>query len=390
MNEVLDVAAELVALDASWAARRPELVAAKSARMKEGAFPFLRGTAPLFFMRLRQELAAPRAPELEGLARWLEGDATAATGRISWCAGDVHVENFAVYRAPDGEERFGLNDFDNAVVAPIEVDVLRHATSVLVAARSEGARGEAAFALGRSLLETYARELATAGPQLDPTRADVSEGPIGELLDAGSDRSRQKFIENRAPEKKGKRGFVTSDRYRPLAEGSERAQVLEAFARAVASLPAALRAEGADFYKVVDAATRTAGLGSLGCGRYAVLVQGKGGDSAGVLLELKEAKPASLARRPGAPLRSFEDEAARVVAGQLAIRSGRALHLGRATLDGTPYYLHRLSHNEERVNLSSLGSAPKVLAAVVEAEAQRWRGPTRGRASLSASGPSTP
>src|SRR5438067_834046 len=102
MPNVLDVSAELAALDAPWTAKRPELIAIKTERMKQGSFPFLRAAAPLFFARLREELARDVRPV--GLARWLEGDASAAAGRLSWCTGDVHVENFGAYRAADGEE----------------------------------------------------------------------------------------------------------------------------------------------------------------------------------------------------------------------------------------------------------------------------------------------
>lgn len=384
MTGPIDVPTELAALDAPWAARRPQLVALKHERMKEGAFPFLRASAPLFFRRLRESLAAARPPELDGLARWLEGDAAASPGRTTFCVGDVHVENFGAYRAPDGEERFGLNDFDDAVVAPLEVDVLRFATSVLVAARSAGgAPGPVAAALARTCLETYARELATAGPMLDPTTSDVGkEGPVRELLEAANEHSRQKFIDARAPEKKGKRGFVAGGHYR-LLDATERASVLQAFERAVSTLPASMKPEQPGFYRAIDVAGRTAGLGSLGCGRYAVLVEGKGGDNGSVLLELKEAKPVALGRLPGPPLRAFEDEAARVIAGQLAVRSGRAYHLGRATLDGAPYYLHRLSHLEERVDFAAMGANPKVLGPVVEAEARALaRAHARARVSL--------
>ncbi|MBI3724288.1 DUF2252 family protein [bacterium] len=389
MDGILDVRAELERLDAPWEAVRPALIAIKRERMATGAVPFFRATAPLFFFRLREELAPPRPAPLEQLGRWLEGDASAAQDRLSWCAGDVHLENFGAYRANDGEERFGLNDFDDALVAPLEVDVLRLLASCLVAARSRGGlTGAETGALARRTFEVYARGLGSS-PRPDPGAEEVEKGPVRDLLLGATEKSREDFLDKRAPiGKSGKRAFVSSDRYR-LLEGPERANVLEAFSKALTTL-----GERADpqpgFYKVLDVAARTAGLGSLGVGRYAVLVEGKAahvaqrettvikadekhkpsGSHGNVLLELKEAKPASLARRAVPSSRTFADEAERVMDGQTALRGEAAHHLGRTTLAGTPYYLRRLSHREDRIDLESMGAQASVLASIVDAEAR--------------------
>jgi uncharacterized protein (DUF2252 family) len=393
MLGITDVAGELARLDAPWEERRPKLIAQKRERMAVASIPFFRATAPLFFARLREEVAAPRPPELEPLARWLDGEKTAAASRIAWCAGDVHLENFGSYRSVDGVERFGLNDFDDALIAPIEIDVLRLTASILVAARCGGAPGGVAATLARGFLREYVQRLGEPTP-FDPMGAELGPGTIHELLKTADEASRLEFLEHRAPLQKGKRAFVASDRYR-LVEGAERASVLDAYERAVASL-----GDRADdkpgFYKALDVVARTAGLGSLGCGRYAILIEGKAADAktpeerahGNGLLELKEAKPASLARRPCPRFREFADEADRVISGQLALRGGKTLHLGRTTLDGTPYYLRRLSHREQRVDLDTMGSTPAVLANVAAAEARALaHAHARSRATLGLNGP---
>jgi hypothetical protein len=49
--------------------------------------------------------------------------------------GDLHVENFGTWRDTDGRLVWGVNDFDEACVYPYTMDLVRLATSALLAAR---------------------------------------------------------------------------------------------------------------------------------------------------------------------------------------------------------------------------------------------------------------
>ncbi len=51
--------------------------------------------------------------------------------------GDLHVENFGTWRDSDGRLVWGINDFDEADQYPYTTDLVRLATSALVAAREE-------------------------------------------------------------------------------------------------------------------------------------------------------------------------------------------------------------------------------------------------------------
>jgi uncharacterized protein (DUF2252 family) len=394
MRGITDVAGELARLDAAFEARRPELIRQKRERMAAGAVPFFRATAALFFERLREELEPPRPPELEALARWLGGDASTAAARIAWCAGDVHVENFGGYRAAaDGALRFGLNDFDDALPAPVELDALRLASSTLLVARAGGAAPREATALARALLERYAGALAAPGGEARDPGEREGRGAVGALLRGAEETARDEFLDKRAPRgKKGRRAFALSDRYRAVAD-DERARVEVALADAVARL-GPRHERSPDYYRVLDVAGRVAGLGSLGVGRYAILVEGRAAEKGGAnaILELKEARSASPARaRPCPALRAFADEAARVVEGQVALRGERAPDLGVAAIDGAPYYLRRLSHREQRVDLETLGASAATLGPILDAEALALaRAHVRSRVALGLAGPLEP
>ena len=86
---------------------------AKFEKLKLSPFIFMRGTADLMY-------------------RDLQG--TDADKAIVLCNGDVHLENYGVMQADNGELIWGLNDFDESNFAPFTWDVKRGATSVILAA----------------------------------------------------------------------------------------------------------------------------------------------------------------------------------------------------------------------------------------------------------------
>ncbi|MBP0495978.1 DUF2252 family protein [Pararoseomonas indoligenes] len=83
--------------------------------------------------------------------------------------GDIHLENFGTWRDADGRLVWGVNDHDDVAVMPYALDLLRLATSGLLAG---GGRGAAAIA--RDLLDGYAAGLDRPGPAvLDRDRPEL-------------------------------------------------------------------------------------------------------------------------------------------------------------------------------------------------------------------------
>lgn len=98
-----------------------KLLARKHAKMAEGAFPFLRAT---FYRWVEQW---PKVcPEL---AR-RDQDVLLAVG-------DLHVENFGVWKNSLGDHVWGVNDFDDACELPFTSDLVRLAASVVLAAEQQ-------------------------------------------------------------------------------------------------------------------------------------------------------------------------------------------------------------------------------------------------------------
>lgn len=119
-------------------------LALKHQAMDDAVFPFFRAT----FYRWSQSY--PKvceklmdAPDLLGV-------------------GDLHVENFGTWRDIEGRLIWGINDFDEACRLPYTVDLVRLATSAILAGKSEHFSIEAAPAC-KAILEGYRAALKGGG-----------------------------------------------------------------------------------------------------------------------------------------------------------------------------------------------------------------------------------
>ena len=131
-----------------WLAQRATLVPAalerKHALLAKGAFPFLRGTFYLWVKRWPDacpELA--RAPQVLGV-------------------GDLHVENFGTWRDAEGRLVWGVNDFDEAHPCAYTQDLVRLATSALLA-KEEGQLAIEGGEACQAIWEGYAEALDAGG-----------------------------------------------------------------------------------------------------------------------------------------------------------------------------------------------------------------------------------
>ena len=103
----------------SWLARHLRLIEPdlqlKHEQMRAAAFPFLRAT----YYRWAQI--------------WAEICGEAARAPRVLAVGDLHVENFGTWRDVEGRLIWGINDFDEAWTLPYTNDLIRLATSALLA-----------------------------------------------------------------------------------------------------------------------------------------------------------------------------------------------------------------------------------------------------------------
>lgn len=113
-------AAKLIGAYEEWCDRAipsdPAARREKHTRMAASAFAFLRGSYPAWLDRFGADAAHDAPPVPLGV-------------------GDLHVENFGTWLAPAGEA-FGVNDYDETGPVPFTNDLVRLATSAVLAVRA--------------------------------------------------------------------------------------------------------------------------------------------------------------------------------------------------------------------------------------------------------------
>ncbi len=80
--------------------------------------------------------------------------------------GDIHVENFGTWRDAEGRLVWGVNDFDDAARMPYAIDIVRLATSAVLA-EVRGIR------TGRSAIASC-RDTATASPDSESRSCSIA------------------------------------------------------------------------------------------------------------------------------------------------------------------------------------------------------------------------
>ncbi|MBB4567613.1 DUF2252 family protein [Rhizobium leucaenae] len=115
----------------------------KYKKMKSGGFVFLRAT----YWRWAETIF-DICPDLASAPQVL-------------AIGDTHLENFGTWRDEEGRLVWGANDFDDAAVMPYALDLVRLATSAILA---RGATAPTPRAIAEAILGGYRRGLKTPSP----------------------------------------------------------------------------------------------------------------------------------------------------------------------------------------------------------------------------------
>jgi uncharacterized protein (DUF2252 family) len=326
--------------------RDPERLAIKLAKMRENPFIFLRGACHLFYDALPDDPLLDQAP-------------------LAWCCGDLHFENFGSYKADNRLVYFDVSDYDEGALAPCTWDIVRLLTSIHCGADALRATPAEALAVSRDCLTGYREALLRSKPLW--VERDTSSGLIHDLLADLQQRNRADFLDRRTARKNGQR--------RLKVDGAKALPASEAEQNSVAEFMARFGAEQSSpgFFKVLDVARRIAGTGSLGVGRFVILIEGKGSPDGNYLLDLKEAKPSALSarlKRLGVGQPAWQDEAQRVVSVQKRMQVVDHAFLFPVAYQGTPCVLKGLQPTEDRVAIGDWGKKLDRLREVVRTMGQ--------------------
>jgi uncharacterized protein (DUF2252 family) len=323
--------------------RKRRFLRQKFDRMAQDPFSFFRATDHLY------------------AASWPELRPPDAGPEVLLC-GDLHLENFGAYRTEQGDFRFDINDFDEAAVAPCSLDLVRCATSIVLASELWHLTPTQATGMALTFLDQY--RAAVAGAAARGAIGEVSprgeHGPIPALLSRTAIGTQDELLRRKTKVKADGRRIIRRSALTPRTSPETEHCVRDA-------IKAKYKDGGA---RMLDVRWRLAGLGSLGLRRFVVLMSDPGGDgdaSPPRLLDIKEACPSSVRGVTTAPQPELgPDEASRTLAAQVALQGHRAAGLDTITIGGRPCRIHELIPAENRASLDHLQDDPARLRAAVE------------------------
>lgn len=313
------------------AERLPWLVPVRHSRMAESSFAFFRGAAAV----MASDLA--RQPH---------------SGLMVQLCGDAHLMNFGFFASPERQLLFDLNDFDETHPGPFEWDVIRLATSVVLAARSLGLSEAQQAKLCRRGVKAYGAAIAefAAMPFLEMWALKLQLTRLIEEQAGSNLRNHLKQIAATALRRNSRQAV------RKLCETDAKGQLrfrheppliwrfdqlppewisgldwMQWNARIaddyLASLPAAQRHVMAQF-QLCDVALKAVGVGSVGT-RCAVTVFVGGHPEDVLVMQGKQAAPSVLAPYLDQPVSTHQGK--RVVQGQRLMQTASDPFLGWGT-----------------------------------------------------------
>lgn len=281
----------------------------------------------------------------------------AHAGLFAQICGDAHVSNFGLFAAPDRRLVFDCNDFDQTLPGPWEWDLKRLATSIVIAARSIGAKEKQADAAVLAVSAAYrdrVRELA-AMSNLHVWHQRVEVEKLIDLLEKSKNRealAQVTKMADKAYSRDSLRDFqrlteVVDGRRRIVADpplivpiedvarehNHEEAEIAQFVEGVLANYKVRLltdRRRLLDQYELVHVARKIVGVGSVGTRCWIVLLIGRD-ENDPLFLQVKEAGRSVYERYLGAS--EYETPGLRVIAGQRLMQGATDPLLGWESID---------------------------------------------------------
>lgn len=269
---------------------------------------------------------------------------TQNSGLFQQICGDCHLLNFGGFASPERNLLFGINDFDETLVAPFEWDLKRLSTSFIIAAQEIDLAQRSGLKAIKIMFNAYRSHLQyfrTLSPLQTWYERIDTQLLLAQTRDGKTRKKRQKHIEgaHRRTSQSvlpkltdydpntGHRWFVDEP---PLLRHPKTGEVFaknskEFFQRYRNSLNSD-RQVLFDRYQCTDIALKVVGVGSVGT--RAAIALFEDADREPLILQMKEANPSILS-----PLFTHhaEHEGERIISGQRLMQAANDIFLGFAS-----------------------------------------------------------
>jgi uncharacterized protein (DUF2252 family) len=288
------------------------------------------------------------------------------SGLFQQICGDCHLSNFGGFASPERNLLFGINDFDETLVAPFEWDLKRLATSFLIAAQDVGLGNRVGLKAIKTMLNSYRQQLlenmelsplqvwyekVDASTLLENTECRKLRKKRARHLDSAQKRNAHSVLPKLTQQDKetGFRHFIDDEPllWHPKSNEPFSKNVDEFFREYRDSLKHD-RQVLFDRYQRTDVAFKVVGVGSVGTRSAIALFQDA--DREPLILQMKEANPSILS-----PLFSekVKHEGERVVYGQQLMQAASDIFLGYSTL-GQHFHVRQLRDMKISVDLTDM------------------------------------
>ena len=319
-------------LEEQSASRIADLIPVRYGRMLVSPFAFYRGAA------------LPMASDLASVP---------VSGIVTQLCGDAHIGNFGLFASPERDLVFDINDFDETLPGPWEWDVLRLATSLVVAARSRGFTAHEARRALNATVRSYAmrmdqyasmRSIEVYYATVDATEILASvraraRAYLSTTIKSAAHHDALHEIPKLTEFIDGSRRIVDHPPIITHPSGLTLALATSALARYRETLQEDRRVL-LDRYTLVDSALKVVGVGSVGLYALAALFEGSGDDDP-LFLQAKEAVASVLERF--LPPATATQHGERIVTGQRRLQAASDIFLGWTTGDlGRELYIRQL------------------------------------------------
>ena len=294
------------------------------------------------------------------------------SGLFQQICGDCHVSNFGGYASPERNLLFGINDFDETIVAPFEWDLQRLVASILIASQSFKYVESVGYKAIEKLLTSYLDGLE-AHCSLSPLQvwyekidthkilANTEDVTVRKRRHADFEKAKKNDAVKMLPKLTerdtvtGLRAFKTDgELQRPPRRGQPFFAGSHAFFDAYRDTLKSDRQVLFDRYDFTDVALKVVGVGSVGTVCAVALFQDA--DHEPLILQMKQAKASILT-----PLlaKQFSHQGKRVVEGQQLMQASSDIFLGYASLDNfeMDFYVRQLRDMKYSASLETMTAA---------------------------------
>ncbi|ENX17214.1 hypothetical protein F895_01154 [Acinetobacter sp. CIP 64.2] len=292
------------------------------------------------------------------------------SGLFQQICGDCHLSNFGGFASPERNLLFGINDFDETLVAPFEWDLKRLVTSLVIAAKEIGLQESSGLKAIQNMISAYISHLDQQ-TALSPVQIWYERIDATILLEKTENQKVRKKLEkkvNSAPSRdsssilpkltqqegeSGFRHFIDDEPllWHPKAD-EPFGQHADAFFQLYRDSLKYDRQVLFDRYQRTDVALKVVGVGSVGTRAAIALFEDADRDP--LILQMKESTPSILSPLFPEPV---VHEGERVVRGQQLMQAASDIFLGFSTEGQQHYLVRQLRDMKISIDLSGMDEA---------------------------------